>query len=93
MDWKVEFAESSERELARLPVKVKTKALEKIQLLQFDPTRRGVKKLAGHDYYSIRFFGNRYRIVFRLFSEQRLFDYTSAPSKRRLSWTLRSRHR
>jgi mRNA-degrading endonuclease RelE of RelBE toxin-antitoxin system len=65
MDWKVEFAESSERELARLPIK----ALEKIQLLRFDPTAHGVKKLAGHDYYSIRFFGNRYRVVFRLYSD------------------------
>ena len=68
VDWRVEFAESSERELARLPAKVKIKALEKIQLLQLDPTGRGVKKLAGLDYYSIRFFGNHYRIVFRLFT-------------------------
>lgn len=72
MDWRVEFAESSERELARLPAKVKSKALERIRLLQFDPTGRGVKKLTGNDYYSIRFFGNRYRIVFRLFLEQHL---------------------
>jgi mRNA interferase RelE/StbE len=72
MDWNVEFAESSERELARLPVKVKIKALEKVRLLRFDPRRHGVKKLAGNDYYSIRFFGDHYRIVFRLFSEQRL---------------------
>lgn len=72
MDWKVEFAESSERELARLPVKAKIKAFEKIQLLQLDPTRRGVKKLAANDYYSVRFFGNHDRIVFRLFPEQHL---------------------
>jgi hypothetical protein len=52
MGWKVEFAESSERELARLPAKVKIKALEEIQLLRSDPTRRGVKKLGGHDYYT-----------------------------------------
>lgn len=55
MEWKVDFAESSERELGRLPAKVKIKALEKIQLLELDPIRRGVKKLAGNDYYSIRF--------------------------------------
>jgi mRNA-degrading endonuclease RelE of RelBE toxin-antitoxin system len=72
MDWTVDFAESSERELGRLPVKVKIKALEKIQLLHLDPLRRGVKKLAGNDYYSIRFFGNQYRAVFRLFPEQHL---------------------
>jgi mRNA-degrading endonuclease RelE of RelBE toxin-antitoxin system len=75
-DWKVEFAESSERELDRLPAKVKIKALEKIKLLQLGPTQRGVKKRAGNDYYSIRFCGNRYRVVFRLFSEQRLILIT-----------------
>jgi mRNA-degrading endonuclease RelE of RelBE toxin-antitoxin system len=67
-----DFAESTERELARLPAKVRIKALEKIQLLQADPTRRGVKKLAGNDYYSIRFFGDHYRIVLRLFPEDHL---------------------
>jgi len=29
MNWKVEFAESSDRELARLPVEVKSNALER----------------------------------------------------------------
>jgi mRNA interferase RelE/StbE len=70
--WTVEFAESAARELARLPANVKNKALEKIRLLQIDPTPRGVKKLTGHDYHRLRFFGNRYRIVFRVFPDQRL---------------------
>jgi mRNA-degrading endonuclease RelE of RelBE toxin-antitoxin system len=55
---------------ASLPAKVKVKALEKIQLLRPDLTRHGVKKLSGNEYYRTRFFGNHYRIVFRLFSEQ-----------------------
>jgi len=59
MDWKVEFAASAERELARLPGKVKIKALESIQLLRFDPIRRGVKKLAANDYYSICLFSDQ----------------------------------
>ena len=72
MGWEVEFAESSERELARLPAKVRIKALEKIQLLRLDPTRRGVKKLAGNDYYSIRILWQPLPHRLRLFYEQRL---------------------
>ena len=67
-----EFAESSEREVVRLPVKVKIKTLAKIQLLQLDSTRRGVENLAGNGYCSTRFFGNHYCIVFRPISQRRL---------------------
>jgi mRNA-degrading endonuclease RelE of RelBE toxin-antitoxin system len=56
----------------RLPAKVKINALEKIQLLRPDLTRYGVQKLSGNEYYSTRFFGNHYRIVFRLFAERHL---------------------
>ncbi len=59
----IQFKSTAAKEFRNLPLEIKKRIIDKIDLLSLDPLPKGVKKLKGkNDYYRLRV--GAYRIVY-----------------------------
>ena len=72
-DYRITFASSATREMARLPRQAQERIAQAIDRLPKNPRPRGVEKLTGYrDLYRIRV--GRYRVVYQIVDSERLID-------------------
>ena len=72
MTWEIRYRGSVEKDVSRLPERIRAVALEKIVALAHDPFAVGCKKLKGQENrFRIRI-ARDYRVVYSLLREERL---------------------
>ena len=72
MTCRVEIPHSVQRELDALPDSVWKEAIQTISDLREDPFPEGAHELRGHrDYFRVKFYFDRYRIIYRVSLKQR----------------------
>lgn len=72
MSWDIRYRSSVENDIERLPSRIRVAVLKKIVELGENPFPRGCKKLKGTEKrYRLQIAG-QYRIVYSLFSEERV---------------------